>query len=109
MIRNAVLMLVGFIVGFLALFVYGMVAEKNERRCISLLDELYVNKPHDGKLTEWIYEVKRQDSKDIESVALEVRELAYIFSVAYAGILCSDQEGFVQKLNDIKRVFIVGK
>lgn len=78
MIRNVIWMLTGFALGMLSLFMYGKMAEEKTGKCTSLID--------------------------VESIALEVRELAYVFSAAYAGMVCSEQNGYVQKLNDIKHM-----
>ena len=102
MIRNFIWLLTGFALGMLSLFVYGKLAVEKTRKCTSLLDELYVNKPREGRLTEWIYEARSQNHTDVESIASDVRELAYIFSAAYAGMTCSGQDVYLQKLNDIK-------
>ena len=104
MIRNIIWMLTGFALGMLSLFMYGKMADEKAGRCASLLDELYVNKPREGRLTEWIYEARSQNHRDVESIALEVRELAYVFSAAYAGLVCSGQNEYIQKLNEIKHV-----
>lgn len=104
MIRNVIWALTGFALGMLSLFMYGKMAEEKTGRCTSLLDELYVNKPREGRLTEWIYEARSQNHRDVESIALEVRELAYVFSAAYAGLVCSGQNEYIQKLNDIKHM-----
>lgn len=104
MIRNIIWMLTGFALGMLSLFMYGKMADEKAGRCASLLDELYVNKPHEGRLTEWIYEARSQDHTDVEFIALKVRELAYVFSAAYAGLVSSGQNEYIQKLNEIKHV-----
>ena len=104
MIRNVVCMVFGFALGLLSLLMVEKLVYENDKECSSLINELYVNKPREGKLTEWIYEARKQSNEKVKSVVEETRELAYVFSAAYVGMTRSSLEEFVQKLKGLRNM-----
>ena len=104
MIRNVVCVLFGFVLGLLPLLIVEKLVYENDKECSSLINELYVNKPREGKLTEWIYEARKQSNEKVKSVVEETRELAYVFSAAYIGMTSSNQKEFVEKLKGLRNM-----
>lgn len=63
---------------------------------------LYTSHPHDGELTEWIYDVKSQDENTAKAVQMKVNEIAYIFAVASIGLSSEDQQDFIKRCNYVR-------
>lgn len=100
--------IIGIAVGILLGMALTFFAQKYHRANVgmrrALLDELYAKRLREGELTEWIYSAREQHKNDMELFARDVRELAYIFSVASIGITIDEQEKFVCKLRDLRHV-----